>query len=661
MEHAQVNDGIGKKTLGKEWKLLTEAMKIFYDKHEQLEKFCQEQSQSLSEMRRIFLDYVQDQLCSVESENLSALGQPNEKLRLKSNENIKITVNINKIKKNSEHIGERYLNGAGSVLKHRIQALNDNWKCSENIRKQLEVFTQREKSELGQQLYSLEKKILAAEQELLTYDNIEGKVEQLPKNYVKLSQENECKSQVIGKVEECECQCSQLLHLLADNGSVKSPKNYVKLSQENECKSQVIGKLEECECQCSQLLHLLADNGSVKSPNKEFEEEVNCEIEEDHLLKALFSPTIEQKDLLEGSVKRTEVRQEEKSVFEEQLNKLKIKYFDRQETIEREKKSLQREKLEVENELKKVIEEKKQANDLNRKYNSLREECSLINSQAEKINVEKRNLEENLKQFKDLNQQEKSEKNVLQEHLSSVQQEKLAVDQERSALKEQLSELKMENSLLRKNCNEFEVLERSLIQEKSDLDEELQQLQGKLSKAMDDLETERNSFQKAKLAMESELAAVTAERNELKAQLREREEYVNALGENNKKLENSENRQQKTIIVLRNKIKGFAKETKNLNRQFRQLEGKHEEAVNLTAKESIGRVQSNSPSDKVLLGGNLDRLFLTEKNQKGAEGNWKPFQSQQTGLAFALSPSVSFGSPSPSFAYAFKSNNKSKE
>ncbi|XP_037881797.1 uncharacterized protein LOC119632785 [Glossina fuscipes] len=117
MEHAQVNDGIGKKTLGKEWKLLTEAMKIFYDKHEQLEKFCQEQSQSLCEMRRIFLDYVQDQLCSVESENLSALGQPNEKLRLKSNENIKITVNVNKIKKNSEHITLELLEWSRQCIK----------------------------------------------------------------------------------------------------------------------------------------------------------------------------------------------------------------------------------------------------------------------------------------------------------------------------------------------------------------------------------------------------------------------------------------------------------------------------------------------------------------------------------------------------------------
>uniref|UniRef100_A0A1B0A0T6 Uncharacterized protein n=1 Tax=Glossina pallidipes TaxID=7398 RepID=A0A1B0A0T6_GLOPL len=511
MEYAQVNDGISKKSLSKEWNSLSEAMKIFYDKYEQLEKSCQEQSQSLSEMRRLYLDYVQDQLRSDESEHLSALGQPNEKLRLKSNENFKITANINKIKKNSEYIGESHLNGVGtqntSLLKHRIQALNDDWKCLENIRKQLEDLSQKEKSDLREQLYSLEKKKLVAEQDLLTYDNIAEQVKQLQKNYNKLSKENELKSL-----------------------------------------PQVIGKHEECELKCSQQEKLRS-----------------------------LTP----KESLEETVKRME----DKSVFEEQLNKLKIKYFDKQETVESEKKSLQREKLEVEKELKKVTEEKnafnKQANELSGKYNSLREEYSFIKSQVEKINVEKTNLEEKLKQLEELNEYKKSEKDTLQERLSSVQQEKLAVDQERSALKEKLSELKTENNSLRKTCNEFEARERTLTQEKSDLDEELKQLQGKLSKAMDDLETERSSFQKTKLAMESKLAAVTAERNELKEQLREREEHVNVLEENNKRLENSEIKQQKTIIVLRDKIKAFAEETKNLNRQLRQLEEKHKKAVNI--------------------------------------------------------------------------------
>lgn len=571
MEHAQVNYGISKKRLSKEWNLLSEAMKIFYDKYERLEKSCQEQSQSLSEMRRLYLDYVQDQLRSDESEHLSALGQPNEKLRLKSNENFKITANINKIKKNSEHIGESHLNGVDtqntSLLKHRIQALNDDWKYLENIRKQLEDLSQKEKSDLKEQLYTLEKKKLVAEQDLLTYDNIAEQVKQLQKNYNKLSKENELKSppQVIGRHEECELKRSQ-----------------------------------------QEKLRLLATNGS-----------------------------------LEETVERMEVRQEEKSVFEEQLNKLKIKYFDKQETIESEKKSLQREKLEVEKELKKMTEEKnafnKQTNELNGKYNSLREEYSLIKSQAEKINVEKTNLEEKLKQLEELNEYEKSEKDILQERLSSVQQEKLAVDQERGALKENLSELRTENNLLRKTCNEFEARERTLTQEKSDLDEELKQLQGKLSKAIDELETERNSFQKAKLAMESELAAVTAERNELKEQLREREEHVNGLNENNKRLENSESKQQKTIIVLREKIKAFAKETKNLNQQLRQLEEKQEKAEHFAVRRSIFGPQNNSPSDQTLLGESLERLFLTERNQKVAEENSKPFVFQETGFSFAFS------------------------
>uniref|UniRef100_A0A1A9UXC5 Uncharacterized protein n=1 Tax=Glossina austeni TaxID=7395 RepID=A0A1A9UXC5_GLOAU len=628
MEDINAETTTSEEVLRREKKLIFQVMKVIHDRYKQLDKSCQEPSHSLKELQRIYLDYMRDRLNNLESKNSFTLSQPVEELKQKLSENAEVTVTLHKTNnclqsrdnKLEEKIGELYAElKENDLVQIEIEFLSQARETLEEDAKKFHGPAQKQNTKLAELRRGKEKLAQALEER-----HVKAEFNQ---NTNLLNRKIKILSEAEREFESVEQKKSvvDLLDLLDETHEHVTKIQQICEMLCNDCtfRTQPLKEGEEFELKYLQeenrhllgtIIALSRNNATLPSKNSMSEGEAIERIEEirnnNLLLKTQIHSVSKEKETLEKELKLLEDEELERTVLEEQLNQLKIKYFDHEDTIEEDKQALQQEKQIAEEELGQLKNEKcevkKQFDELHETYNSLHVEFENLKAhkseQDEEMNELKHQIqtlnnenEDTLKQFEDLKQpsicEEESpvqcEKLVTEENFCSLIQEE---HQQMEELQQTIEKLNEENISKTEQIEKLKRREQEqqenikLLNEVKDLREQIEILQAQKSQ----LEEKRNELnEKVTLnnSLKGETQSLEEERDVLEENQNKSEYARDAQMPLHEKLEKLQEESQAMEDELNKNIAKFNNLMHKLIGEFVSFRAACEELENLEAKQ----------------------------------------------------------------------------